>query len=154
MCRMVAACGALSKPSTRPRRAVSWLYLVGWLDPIPCNEQVSIYVWNIYLCIINWWIKCHPQLASEDSRKRHLITNFLHLMVFLYIIPSSILESLVEEKANVDEAVTLFDFSASSSFGCVSRSVCSSFGWFITEVSCCTWIQWKTIQYWTVDKLT
>ena len=35
MCRTVAACGALSKPSTRPHRAASCLYLVGWLAPIP-----------------------------------------------------------------------------------------------------------------------
>ena len=35
MCRTVAACGALSKPSTRPHRAASCLYLVGWLAPTP-----------------------------------------------------------------------------------------------------------------------
>ena len=33
MCRMVVACGALSKPSTWPCWAVSCLYLVGWLAP-------------------------------------------------------------------------------------------------------------------------
>ena len=33
MGRMVAACGALSKPSTWPRWAASCLYLVGWLAP-------------------------------------------------------------------------------------------------------------------------
>ena len=43
MGRMVAACGSLSNPSTRPRRAASCLHL----SPTPCNAQVRIYVWNL-----------------------------------------------------------------------------------------------------------